>query len=176
MANTKLYDCIYNPTHHKASSDGMVYKHILVAEEMLCRPLEPGETVHHIDRNKKNNNPNNILVFCSNSAHARFHKHDCLTNTLILLPNGSYECAIGHEYATECPACGKRKYRKAKLCSNCRLIERRKNIPSCEALKMVLQNNSYNLSAVARQYDVSFTAVKKWCIGHGINYKNADVV
>ena len=37
-----------------------VHAHRTVAERMLNRKLKPGEVVHHIDGNKRNNNPNGI--------------------------------------------------------------------------------------------------------------------
>ena len=61
------------PDHPHASTNGCVCEHILVAEQKLGRYLKPGETVHHIDRNKRNNNPDNIIVFASNSDHISYH-------------------------------------------------------------------------------------------------------
>lgn len=53
------------------------HTHRLVAEQMLGRPLAPGEVVHHIDRDKRNNNPENLMVFASQAEHAAWHKeHD----------------------------------------------------------------------------------------------------
>lgn len=53
------------------------YTHRIVAEEMLGRPLKPGEVAHHIDRNKRNNNPENLMVFANQAEHAAWHKlHD----------------------------------------------------------------------------------------------------
>lgn len=53
------------------------HTHRIVAEQILGRPLKPGEVVHHIDRNKRNNNPNNLMVFASQREHAEWHaKHD----------------------------------------------------------------------------------------------------
>lgn len=44
---------------------------------ILGRPLERGEVVHHIDRNKRNNEPENLMVFPSQAHHAAWHKeHD----------------------------------------------------------------------------------------------------
>lgn len=53
------------------------HEHRIVAEQMLGRPLLPGEVVHHIDRDKRNNDPSNLMVFPSQAAHAKWHKeHD----------------------------------------------------------------------------------------------------
>ena len=49
------------------------HEHRVVAEQMLGRPLKPGEVVHHIDENKRNNNPKNLMVFSSQAEHAAFH-------------------------------------------------------------------------------------------------------
>lgn len=51
--------------------------HRIVAELKLGRPLNPGEVVHHIDNNKRNNSPDNLMVFASQAEHAKWHKeHD----------------------------------------------------------------------------------------------------
>lgn len=51
-----------------------VHTHRIIAERILGRKLTPGEVVHHIDGNKRNNNPNNLQVFSSQADHARWHK------------------------------------------------------------------------------------------------------
>lgn len=50
------------------------HTHRVVAEQMLGRPLLPGEVVHHIDGDKRNNDPSNLMVFVSQAEHARWHK------------------------------------------------------------------------------------------------------
>lgn len=62
------------------SGDGVSYEkyfgrhlHQVVAEQMLGRPLRPGEVVHHIDGNKRNNTQENLMVFSTQADHAAWH-------------------------------------------------------------------------------------------------------
>ena len=64
---------IYDPEHPNASSNGCVYEHVLVAEKILGRHLNKEETVHHIDGNKKNNDPDNLMIFATNGDHIAYH-------------------------------------------------------------------------------------------------------
>ena len=50
------------------------HTHRIVAEQKIGRPLRKGEVVHHIDGNKHNNEPENLMVFRSQADHARWHK------------------------------------------------------------------------------------------------------
>jgi len=53
------------------------YEHRKIAAQVLGRSLLSGEVVHHIDRDKHNNAPENLMVFPSQAAHAKWHaKHD----------------------------------------------------------------------------------------------------
>lgn len=49
-----------------------VHQHRIVAEKILGRKLEKGEIVHHIDHNKKNNDPSNLQIM-TQSEHAKLH-------------------------------------------------------------------------------------------------------
>ena len=69
----KGYKVIYQPSHPHARANGYVYEHILVAERKIGRQLTGTEVVHHIDRNKLNNSPENLMVFPNQSEHDRFH-------------------------------------------------------------------------------------------------------
>lgn len=50
------------------------HTHRIVAEQILGRPLKKGEVVHHIDEDKRNNSPDNLIIFRSQSAHVKWHQ------------------------------------------------------------------------------------------------------
>ena len=47
--------------------------HVLLAEQLLGRPLKENEVVHHIDGDKTNNDPENLRVM-DRAEHTRLHK------------------------------------------------------------------------------------------------------
>ena len=49
------------------------HEHRQVVETLLGRPLKPGEVVHHLDGDKRNNDPDNLVVLPSQSAHCKAH-------------------------------------------------------------------------------------------------------
>lgn len=65
------YICIKSD-HHPHVVNGYVGEHRLVMEKHLDRFLEKNEVVHHIDRNKQNNNISNLQVM-TNSEHLKLH-------------------------------------------------------------------------------------------------------
>lgn len=49
--------------HPRAGSNGYVFEHVLVMEELLGRNLVPGETVHHRNGLRDDNRPQNLELW-----------------------------------------------------------------------------------------------------------------
>lgn len=78
------------PDHPRANKDGFVFEHILVAESMLGRPLEPEEVVHHYGEKTDNSK----IIVCKDRA-----QHNML-----------------HQRKRALEACGNEEWRKCKYC------------------------------------------------------------
>lgn len=70
---SKGYKYYLDKNHPKSSFQGYVAEHVLVMESHLGRHLEPGEVVHHIDRDRLNNDISNLKLYTSQSEHMRGH-------------------------------------------------------------------------------------------------------
>lgn len=144
----------YMPEHPRTiGNSGSVYEHILIAEQKLGRSLKEGEVVHHIDENRSNNNPDNLLVFKTKADHTRFHK------TGIKILEG--DVYISPENI--CIDCGKiidnhTKVQRCLLCSH--KAQRKVERPAYDQLLIDKQNMS--MCAIGRKYGVSDNAVRKW--------------
>jgi hypothetical protein len=80
--------------HPMADVRGYAYEHRLVAAKMLGRSLEPGEEVHHRDRNKQNNAPDNLEIV-NDALHGIRHRGEGSRLRLPGEENPTVNCACG---------------------------------------------------------------------------------
>lgn len=143
------------------SSDGTVYLHREIASEKLGRKLKPGETVHHVDEDKFNNDPENLWVFRSNADHSSYHNQKLLNliPEIIINEDGSYT-TIKYRQEILCE-CGNDKSYDADKCKSCNEEWIARNIPSKEELqKLIWEIPS---TQIAEIYNVSDKSISKWC-------------
>ena len=67
------YETITLTHHPMANKAGVVLIHRVIMSRKLGRWLRRDEHVHHIDGNRRNNNPTNLLVV-SRSEHTKIHR------------------------------------------------------------------------------------------------------
>jgi hypothetical protein len=53
--------------------DKLEYQHRLIAEKALGKPLPKGAVVHHIDEDKANNHPSNLVICPDQTYHRLIH-------------------------------------------------------------------------------------------------------
>lgn len=73
----------YNPTHYTANKAGKVLQHVFNMAEHIGRPLTKNECVHHIDRDRTNNDLANLQLLTL-KEHVRLHCVEDLGTTYII--------------------------------------------------------------------------------------------
>lgn len=66
------YYYILDPSHPNSDKRGYVAEHILVATKERGKPLTEGELVHHINLDKHDNSPENLII-ADKQTHAEWH-------------------------------------------------------------------------------------------------------
>lgn len=166
--------CVHG--HPRANRNGIVAEHLIVAEQLLGRPVREDEAVHHIDGNKNNNSPENLMIFATKSDHTIFH-HGGTT-----FKRGDTWISKRLIMKAFCSNCGKlfvlskgRKIRDNMYCSKaCTYAARTKINNSIEEIIYELKINNGNFSAVARKYNVSGNAIIKMFKTNNLPYHSKD--
>lgn len=169
------YYCTYAPGHHRATKEGYVYVHILVAEEKLGRKLKKGEVVHHVDENKLNNDPDNLIVFKTNADHAAYHKGaDIYLDGDVYVAKKRVVHDIDGKKKELCPQCGALMTYGATVCRECSLKNSRKvERPNKDELFQLIK--TYSFIKLGEMYGVTDNAIRKWCKYYNLPYKQKDL-
>lgn len=161
------YKQVYAPFHPFKRSNGTVYEHRLVAEGKIGRYLTPTESVHHINRDIRDNRPENLMIFATVEDHLAYHhglKAVEVSNHIFVVPDKRI-------LSTKCPECGGIKNKQSLRCISCEYTRRVKvnyrnsNRPPKDVLLKELSNSSF--LSVAKKYGVSDNAVRKWVRTYG---------
>lgn len=67
----KGYKKILIPNHNRSDTKGYVFEHIIIMQHKIGRNLTHCEVVHHKDKNKLNNSPDNLVLCDNQSKHIR---------------------------------------------------------------------------------------------------------
>lgn len=68
----KGYIYIYAPNHPHCTKEGYVLEHRLMVEKQIGRYLLPSETIHHKNKKRTDNQPENLPIM-DNHSHPRLH-------------------------------------------------------------------------------------------------------
>ena len=140
MGYANGYVRIYMPNHPHANISGMVYEHVLVAEKKLGRYLTAEEVVHHIDHNRSNNNPDNLMIFKTKKDHSIFHMNEEDFTLCTFDIDGTVSCKSNPLKINHCVRCGCVIYPGATLCRECYRKEARDGRPKRETLKNLIRS------------------------------------
>lgn len=166
MTTINGYPIIYRPNHPRCNRDGYIYQHTEIAENKIGRFLKPEEVVHHKDKNRKNNNFKNLIIFATKSDHTSFHRQNCDENLLEEIEPYIF-ITKRKKINSICPFCGQIKDKKAKMCVKCREIHGaynrvvNPNLLTRDKLKQLIRKEPF--TKIGKDNGVTDNAIRKWC-------------
>lgn len=172
-----------DPTSFRSGKNaGYKYKHRVVAEQTLGRQLSDTEVVHHIDGNKSDNRPENLLVLTT-TEHSRLHKYLSNNPDIARLPpeeqlrfarmSKEEDLALSKLEGRRplavkvgtCSKCGGVCSKRAKMCKKCILETEYKPITDEFRERVRSETENSSVLSVARRLGVSDNSVRKIITG-----------
>jgi len=116
------YRLIYCRGELGSKGKDIAYEHRLVAARMLGRELRRDEYIHHVNGDKNDNRPENIIV-CSCKEHMELHARYCPDCGKKFRGNSSKPCSTcvhkRDHSPVPCPLCGGTPVRRGGICLHC---------------------------------------------------------
>lgn len=161
------YILIYMPEHPRSMKsktwNGFIYEHIVVSESDINRFLEPNEEVHHLDLDRGNNCPSNLIVM-DKKAHRKLHKW--IESGMPLAKKVNITRTM--KEFKRCLVCEKPlDKKKHKYCSNeCRNSDKKSILDGVEIELIVQKIKETNVESTARSYGITGNGLRKWAYGN----------
>ena len=177
--NLNGYVVVYCPDHPRSMRnknwDGWVYEHIMTAMKMLGRDLREDEEIHHLDFNRSNNDPSNLLVL-PKSQHTKLHEWLKAGAPGYERPGENRVNSVKPKFTRRCSQCSAVLFRDQELyCSEkCCRLSRRKVLhrPSLETLEQDIEQLGY--LGTGRKYGVTDNCIRKWIRQYRAKLEEAD--
>lgn len=161
------YVVIYKPEHSKAMKsenwEGYVYEHIVIAEEDYGRFLTENEEVHHLDLDRSNNSPSNLIIL-EKRSHRKLHKW--IEKGAPISKDIGENLVNSGNPKLRCKVCEKPLKLKQRLycSSSCTIADKKSKMDGIDIVEVRNKLLKKSMLNVAKEYGISNNGLKKWLV------------